>query len=236
MSSWTGSATPDLQQQTRSASLGYISARASSLCNARNASILGSDSTSISSGRMQSIRRQMSLTLRRVSTAQQCTCEICNCLAVGSTISTAQRAFTVCLLAWLCSEVCSISSSLSWSAQDNSLQQPLSLASLGRHTSVWGWLEAVNPSMPHVLLEGAGVAMGRSREAFETRRHALSVACSTSPGLPDPSPVRRYPPPCRCDLSPGWMVAADGGTFAIFWSATLCQEARVWNDAPQRPA
>ena len=75
MSSWTGSATPDSQQQTRSASLEYISARASSLCNARNASILGSDSTSISSGRMQSIRRQMSLTLRQVSPAQQCTCQ-----------------------------------------------------------------------------------------------------------------------------------------------------------------
>ena len=142
----------------------------------------------------------------------------------------------MCLFAWLWSKVWSIALSLSWSAQDSSLQQPLSLASLGRHTSVWGWLEAVNPSMPHVLLEGAGVAMGRSREAFETRRHALSVACSTSTGLPDPSPVRRCPPHCRCYLSSGWIVAALGDTFAMFRGAALCQETPGWNDAPQRPA
>ena len=48
----------------------------------------------------------------------------CCCLAVGSTTSTAQRAFTLgvqCLLAWLCSEVCSIALSLARSCAGQQL-------------------------------------------------------------------------------------------------------------------
>lgn len=69
----------------------------------------------------------------------------------------------------------------------------LSLGSLGRSSSgiAWGWLEPTEASLPPVLLEGPGLVIGRSREGFEARRHALSVATSQSGAIQDTRPPRR---------------------------------------------
>lgn len=45
--------------------------------------------------------------------------------------------------------------------------------------------------MPNALLEGAGLAIGSSKEGFEARRHALSIATSEAGSLQDTCPSRR---------------------------------------------
>jgi len=49
--------------------------------------------------------------------------------------------------------------------------------------------------MPNVILEGAGLAVGSSREGFEARRKALSLASTESGAIQDTCPSRRYNPP-----------------------------------------
>ncbi|KAK9817719.1 hypothetical protein WJX72_001212 [[Myrmecia] bisecta] len=59
---------------------------------------------------------------------------------------------------------------------------------------VWGWLEPGSRVLPHVLLKGSGVAIGRGREAFEARKQALSSIAPAAPGVPadlDALPSRR---------------------------------------------
>lgn len=58
-------------------------------------------------------------------------------------------------------------------------------------TAAWGWLIGKDEGMPNVLLEGAGLAIGSSREGFEARRHAMSVATSEAGSLQDTCPARR---------------------------------------------
>ena len=82
-----------------------------------------------------------------------------------------------------------LSSTFSWTQDSGVL--PLSLSSIGRSNSVWGWLEGCDKDLPHALLQGQGLAIGRSREAFEARRVAISVAASESGAIQDTSPSRR---------------------------------------------
>lgn len=40
----------------------------------------------------------------------------------------------------------------------------------------WGWLQPGRPGLPHVLLQGKGVALGRGKEAYEERLPLLLLA------------------------------------------------------------
>ncbi len=79
--------------------------------------------------------------------------------------------------------------------QDSALR-PLSMSSGGSSMaqsppSVWGWLQGEDVGMPNALLQGAGLAVGSSREGFESRRHAMSLASSEAGSLQDTCPARR---------------------------------------------
>ena len=68
--------------------------------------------------------------------------------------------------------------------------------------SVWGWLQGADSAMPNALLQGAGLAVGSSREGFESRRHAMSLASSEVGSLQDTCPARRSVPEFKLQLLP----------------------------------
>lgn len=58
----------------------------------------------------------------------------------------------------------------------------LSLSAFNK-SAVWGWLEPGSRVLPHVLLKGTGVAIGRGREAFEARKQARCLSDRVGRGL-----------------------------------------------------
>lgn len=54
-----------------------------------------------------------------------------------------------------------------------------------RRPEVWGWLQPGRPSLPHVLLQGGGVVLGRGADAFDER--LLPLALRSSASIPEPT-------------------------------------------------
>lgn len=181
----------------------FANSRSISLIGARNGSVFGSETTSTSSGRMQSIQRQMSLSLRQVSIHCHDDCkkfqpesfnQIVSCNEILMQKHELLSYLKTLLYRFITDYMAAIACLKNWILQESALR-PQSVSSLSSNSNqanpVWGWLQGEDSSMPNALLEGAGLAIGSSKEGFETRRHALCLATSETGSLQDTCPSRR---------------------------------------------